>query len=41
MTSYALTKLKPPRLKRLFDRRESLVANLRSEYFRTRRLMKN
>ncbi len=34
MTSYALTKRKPRKLKRLYDRREVLVEKLRSEYFR-------
>ena len=41
MTSYALAKRKPRRLRRLYDKRETLVANLRSEYFRNKRLKKN
>ena len=38
LTSYALAKRKPRRLKRLYDRRVELVERLRSEYFRTRKL---
>ena len=38
LTSYALAKRKPRRLKRLYDRRVELVERLRTEYFRTRKL---
>jgi deoxyhypusine synthase len=40
MTSYALAKRKPRKLKRLYDRREALVEKLRTEYYRTKRLRK-
>lgn len=40
LTSYALARRKPRRLKRLYDHREGLVERLRSEYFRTPKLRK-
>jgi deoxyhypusine synthase len=41
MTSYALAKRKPRKLKRLYDKREALIERLRSEYYRTKRLRRN
>lgn len=40
LTSYALAKRKPRRLKRLYDRRGAMVERLRSEYHRTKRSKK-
>lgn len=37
MTSYLLAKHKPRRLKRLYDRRDELLGNLKREYLRARR----
>jgi deoxyhypusine synthase len=41
LTSYALAKRKPRRLRRLYDRRGAMMETLRSEYSRTRRLKKS
>lgn len=38
LTSYALAKRKPRRLRRLYDRRGMLMAGLRRDYFRAQRL---
>ena len=38
LTSYALARRRPRRLKRLYDSREELVERLRAEYLRTQRL---
>ena len=40
LTSYALAKRKPRRLKRLYDRRGAMVERLRSEYYRAKRSKK-
>jgi len=40
MTSYALAKRKPRRLKRLFDRREAMLQKLEAEYRRARKSKK-
>jgi deoxyhypusine synthase len=41
LTSYALAKRRPRRLRRLYDRKEAMMEALRSEYHRTKRLKKN
>jgi deoxyhypusine synthase len=41
LTSYALAKRKPRRLRRLYDRREEIIETLKFEYSRTKRLKQN
>jgi deoxyhypusine synthase len=41
LTSYALAKRRPRRLRRLYDRREAMMEALKSEYSRTKRLKKS
>jgi deoxyhypusine synthase len=40
MTSYALTKRKPRKLRRLYDKREQLLEKLRAEYFKVQKRKK-